>query len=525
MTTPTGAGQRGLRRPPPPPELLPHHFLPPDQTHQADTAANAAAVRPCPLSQFSRGAAGKAAASALGAAAAPGHSAAATASAPPAVVGGPVTAWRKHFLCRASSTRSGGRDLMTRSAFGAFRCVYRVQFWAFAAGVFLGWLLLLLEQQQQQQEHTEGRSNPWLIRQAVARGFWILLFAGVLVHKQPNASSGSSGRSEQADLCYQCITLSVLGCCLVFFVLLLVRCRMPCAAAAESLFILLLLLHHGSEYLFVAAFHPVDLAYDSFLINNSPVYAAVLLLSLIEQQLKPSIAAAVLRSSNALLLLNLVLGQQIHLPQLLWQLHTFCCHALLRRPLLHGDADLLLEQPLQQLQRQEKQLPEAAAAASAAALALDPSSWVYWQLWIVFVLMLVAAMGFAAALLGLAVRGLGFLTLKENFTHQIRRRKNKGHTLCTRGIYSMCRHPAYAGWFWWAVGSQMLLLNCVCCCLFFAVSFLFFHERILFEERQLLRMFGREYEVYRQRVRTIGIPGLQAALGATEKAQRRPSTP
>ncbi|OEH74307.1 putative isoprenylcysteine carboxylmethyltransferase [Cyclospora cayetanensis] len=269
---------------------------------------------------------------------------------------------------------------MTRSAFGAFRCVYRVQFWAFAAGVFLGWLLLLLEQQQQQQEHTEGRSNPWLIRQAVARGFWILLFAGVLVHKQPNASSGSSGRSEQADLCYQCITLSVLGCCLVFFVLLLVRCRMPCAAAAESLFILLLLLHHGSEYLFVAAFHPVDLAYDSFLINNSPVYAAVLLLSLIEQQLKPSIAAAVLRSSNALLLLNL--------------------------------------------------------------------------LWIVFVLMLVAAMGFAAALLGLAVRGLGFLTLKENFTHQIRRRKNKGHTLCTRGIYSMCRHPAYAGWFWWAVGKQ-----------------------------------------------------------------------
>lgn len=55
-----------------------------------------------------------------------------------------------------------------------------------------------------------------------------------------------------------------------------------------------------------------------------------------------------------------------------------------------------------------------------------------------------------------------------------------------------------------AAGSQVLQINCCCCILFFVVAFLFFRERIIFEERQLIFIFGHEYEVYRHRVKTVG---------------------
>ncbi|CDJ60332.1 isoprenylcysteine carboxylmethyltransferase, putative [Eimeria maxima] len=448
-------------------------------------------------------------------------------------------------LSSSSSSRSSSKESnidkrteWTRRQVG----MHLVRFGAFAAGAFVGLLLLLLERQQQEEElqqnlHYVGqqellqqlhhRGDSCMIGRSVARGFWVVVFAGVMVHKQPDSSSNStsnnsssSSRSLTVDMCYQCIALSVAGCCLMFFSLLLLQCRLSCAAAAEALFILLLLLHHSTEYLFVLSFHPQDLSFDSFLLNNSQVYAAVLLLALLEQQLKPSVAAAVLNSSNALLL-QLLLQQQVHLPQLVLQLLTFAWHVLLQRPLLPSDLDVLLLP----LQRQQQIVPSSPAttASAGAAGAFEPPSEVYWQLYIMCMLVLISASGLVAAIGGLMLRCLGFLTLRENFTHQIRRKKTEKHRLCVHGVYSKCRHPAYAGWFWWAVGSQIVLLNVICCCLFSVVSFVFFLERISFEEKQLIKLFGRDYEVYRHRVRTIGIPGLQSALDAAEKAQRRSS--
>lgn len=49
-----------------------------------------------------------------------------------------------------------------------------------------------------------------------------------------------------------------------------------------------------------------------------------------------------------------------------------------------------------------------------------------------------------------------------------------------------------------------MLLNFLCFPLFFCVAFAFFRERILFEEQQLINIFGSDYEVYRQRVRSTG---------------------
>ena len=54
---------------------------------------------------------------------------------------------------------------------------------------------------------------------------------------------------------------------------------------------------------------------------------------------------------------------------------------------------------------------------------------------------------------GEALRKLAMITAESNFTHLIQTKKDKNHVLVTHGIYSLCRHPGYAGWFWWSVGK------------------------------------------------------------------------
>lgn len=79
--------------------------------------------------------------------------------------------------------------------------------------------------------------------------------------------------------------------------------------------------------------------------------------------------------------------------------------------------------------------------------------------------------------------------------------------LVTHGIYSVLRHPAYFGYFWWAVGTQVLLANPACLVAYAVATFLFFRNRIPYEERILVRFFGSEYLDYRDRT-FIGIPGM-----------------
>ena len=55
---------------------------------------------------------------------------------------------------------------------------------------------------------------------------------------------------------------------------------------------------------------------------------------------------------------------------------------------------------------------------------------------------------------GEALRKLAMITAESNFTHIIQTRKDKNHVLVTYGIYSICRHPGYAGWFWWSIGKS-----------------------------------------------------------------------
>lgn len=113
---------------------------------------------------------------------------------------------------------------------------------------------------------------------------------------------------------------------------------------------------------------------------------------------------------------------------------------------------------------------------------------------------LISTLGLALAISGEVIRKLAMFTAGKNFSHTISSKKDPDHHLVTHGIYSVLRHPSYAGWFYWAVGTQILLLNPLCFILFAVISNKFFKERIAFEEEILVEFFGKKYEVYRKKV-------------------------
>ena len=95
-------------------------------------------------------------------------------------------------------------------------------------------------------------------------------------------------------------------------------------------------------------------------------------------------------------------------------------------------------------------------------------------------------------------------------------------------VASTLRHPAYFGFFWWSVGTQLLLCNPLCVVAYAAASWHFFSGRIRcvqrfrlgltakggdfwravrYEEGLLRQFFGARYVEYCSRT-TVGIPFL-----------------
>lgn len=87
---------------------------------------------------------------------------------------------------------------------------------------------------------------------------------------------------------------------------------------------------------------------------------------------------------------------------------------------------------------------------------------------------------------------------QSNFTHQIAETKVNSHKLVTNGVYSICRHPSYAGFFYWALGTQILLMNPISIVLYVVLLRQFFTKRIRYEEMLLIKFFGEEYIAYRK---------------------------
>ena len=66
----------------------------------------------------------------------------------------------------------------------------------------------------------------------------------------------------------------------------------------------------------------------------------------------------------------------------------------------------------------------------------------------------------------------------SNFNHLIQSKKKQGHVLVTGGIYKHLRHPSYFGFFWWGLGTQVVLGNTVCLVGYAVVLWRFFRRRI-----------------------------------------------
>ncbi|PKK79788.1 farnesyl cysteine-carboxyl methyltransferase [Rhizophagus irregularis] len=110
--------------------------------------------------------------------------------------------------------------------------------------------------------------------------------------------------------------------------------------------------------------------------------------------------------------------------------------------------------------------------------------------------------GFIIMVIGQSARSLAMWHAKSNFSHKIAYRKKQDHVLVTTGIYAYMRHPSYFGFYWWAIGTQLLLCNPICLAGFFFVLHRFFKDRIEEEEPLLFNFFGKEYIEYKKKTPT-----------------------
>ena len=84
----------------------------------------------------------------------------------------------------------------------------------------------------------------------------------------------------------------------------------------------------------------------------------------------------------------------------------------------------------------------------------------------------IAWLGVALVVAGQALRTAAMVTAGRAFTHRVAQTATRasGHELVTSGVYRVLRHPGYAGWFWWSVGTQLMLANWVCAVAYFVAA-------------------------------------------------------
>ena len=105
---------------------------------------------------------------------------------------------------------------------------------------------------------------------------------------------------------------------------------------------------------------------------------------------------------------------------------------------------------------------------------------------------------------GEALRKAAMLTAAHSFTHDLALRREATHRLVTRGPYALMRHPGYAGFAAYAVGTQLILRNPVCAVAFAVAVSRFLRARVEAEEALLVGFFGAGYERYAARVKKWG---------------------
>ncbi len=92
--------------------------------------------------------------------------------------------------------------------------------------------------------------------------------------------------------------------------------------------------------------------------------------------------------------------------------------------------------------------------------------------------MAVLGLGIAMLIVGQATRTMAMVQAGSNFNHLVQMKRKQGHELVTDGIYAWLRHPSYFGFWWWGLGTQVVLGNWVCLVGYVVVLWRFFSGRI-----------------------------------------------
>ena len=100
--------------------------------------------------------------------------------------------------------------------------------------------------------------------------------------------------------------------------------------------------------------------------------------------------------------------------------------------------------------------------------------------------------------------------------------KADSHVLVTTGVYQLVRHPSYFGWTLWAVGTQVMLVNPVSTVGFIGASFMFFKDRIPYEEELLVDFFGEAYIKYALKT-PIGLPFIESFIRESDFREEKRS--
>jgi protein-S-isoprenylcysteine O-methyltransferase len=114
-------------------------------------------------------------------------------------------------------------------------------------------------------------------------------------------------------------------------------------------------------------------------------------------------------------------------------------------------------------------------------------------------------LGLVLVVIGQAIRSGAMIAAGTNFNHIVQHTKSSSHQLVTTGLYAFLRHPSYFGFFWWGLGTQLVLGNPICFLGYTLVLWRFFSRRISGEEELLVAFFGDDYVRYRKRT-SVGIP-------------------
>ncbi|GEQ66671.1 hypothetical protein JCM33374_g334 [Metschnikowia sp. JCM 33374] len=94
-------------------------------------------------------------------------------------------------------------------------------------------------------------------------------------------------------------------------------------------------------------------------------------------------------------------------------------------------------------------------------------------------------------------RSLAMYTAGVSFNHHIQQEHAAKHKLVTGGVYRFSRHPSYFGYFWWYIGTQVVLQNWAMAAFGAYKLFSFFTIRIEYEENFLVSFFGDQYKSYK----------------------------